>query len=236
MGSEKRFNIDDPYQLDELRRLMENGSETMEVSIKLSEPSRSGARFELEGKVRTDEMIGYIDERKRTLHSNHQKDELTGLFTAEYFEKRMTTIDRSEVVPVAVINFNINSWKFVNDNFGDEASDRLIRIISGIITEEAKPYFVIGRMDGDIFGVLIPMALEGEAEAYIDSVTKRCNEYEDSILAPSVAAGVSYKTNIEQHIEDIMSDAEYAMFEKKYEIKNAAGYRERLEHGLMSDM
>ena len=232
MGSEKKFSLDDKYQLDEIKKHLENATDMLDIVIKVSEKDKSGLKLELEGRMSVEELAGYIDERKRALHSSYQKDELTGLFNSDYFEKRMATIDRSSVLPVAVINFNINSWKFVNDNFGDEQSDRLIEIISGIIAQEAKPYFVIGRMDGDIFGVLIPMALDGEAEEYVDKVVKRCDNYEDSILAPSVAAGIAYKTNIEQRLEDLMSDAEYSMFEKKYEMKNSPSYRERLEHGL----
>lgn len=56
-----------------------------------------------------------------------------------------------------------------------------------------------------------------------------CLSYEDEILAPSVACGVVYRTNVEEMIEDKLDDAEYEMFNNKFEIKNAPGYRERLE-------
>ena len=144
----------------------------------------------------------------------------------------MEVIDRSEVVPVAVVNVNINDWKFVNDHFGDEESDRLIKTIADILKKEAKPDYIIGRVDGDVFITLIPMAEDGEAEAYCANVQEACLNYEDAILAPSVACGVVYKTNVEEQIQDILPDAEYEMFNNKFEIKNAPGYRERLEHGI----
>ena len=34
---------------------------------------------------------------------------------------------------------------------------------------------------------------------------------------------------LEQALADLVSDAEYEMFDNKFEIKNAPGYRERLE-------
>ncbi|MCR4788070.1 MAG: diguanylate cyclase [Lachnospiraceae bacterium] len=235
MASEKKFSLNDTYQLDELRKCMESESDNLSVSIKICEKGKNTLRYGLEGVMSPEDIVNFVDARKTSIHNNSQKDELTGLYNADYFDKRISTIDRSEVLPVAVINFNINSWKFVNDNFGDDESDRLIKIISDIIVGESKPYFVIGRMDGDIFGVLIPMALEGEAEQYVESVTRRCNEYEDRILAPSVAAGIAYKTNIEQKIGDLMSDAEYEMFAHKYEMKNTPEYQKRLEHGLKTE-
>ena len=181
----------------------------------------------------------YLDELEEQIGVQHiqtargeKEDALTGVYHKLYFEERMKVIDRAEVVPVAVINVNINDWKFVNDHFGDEESDRLIKTIADILKQEAKPDYVIGRIDGDVFITLIPMAEDGEAEDYCDRVQKACLNYEDPILAPSVACGLVYKTNVEEVLQDKLPDAEYEMFNNKFEVKNAAGYRERLEHGL----
>ena len=145
---------------------------------------------------------------------------------------RMEAIDRSEAVPIAVLNVNINDWKFVNDHFGDEESDRLIQTVAAILKNQAGPDYIIGRIDGDAFGVLIPMATEEEAESYMEAVQRACDTYEDRILAPSVAIGYVIKTNIEEKLEDRLSDAEYEMFNNKFEVKNAKGYQERLRKGL----
>ena len=178
----------------------------------------------------------YADELEQKLGVQHVQtakgendDALTGVYHKLYFEERMRVIDRAEVVPVAVINVNINDWKYVNDNFGDEESDRLIKTIADILKQEKKPDYVIGRVDGDVFIVLIPMAEDGEAEDYCRRVQQTCLSFEDEILAPSVACGVVYKTNVEEMVEDKLDDAEYEMFNNKFEIKNAPGYRERLE-------
>jgi len=183
----------------------------------------------------------YADELEEKMGMQHvqtakgeNEDALTGVYNKLYFEERMRVIDRAEVVPVAVINVNINDWKFVNDHFGDEESDRLIKTVADILKQEKKPDYVIGRVDGDVFIVLIPMAEEQEAEAYCESVQKACLAYEDGILAPSVACGLVYKTNVEEQLSDKLPDAEYEMFQNKFEVKNAPGYRERLEHGLCS--
>ena len=182
------------------------------------------------------ETAVYADELEQKLGVQHVQtargendDTLTGVYHKLYFEERMRAIDRAEVVPVAVINVNINDWKYVNDHFGDEESDRLIKTIADILKQEKKPDYVIGRVDGDVFIVLIPMAEDGEAEDYCQRVQQACLSYEDEILAPSVACGVVYRTNVEEMIEDKLDDAEYEMFNNKFEVKNAPGYRERLE-------
>ena len=175
---------------------------------------------ELENKEKTQQQI--------RIHSE-KLDPLTGVFNKLYFEKRMGIIDRAEIIPVGVVNININDWKYVNDHFGDEESDRLIRLVANIIRTESKAEYVVGRVDGDVFVTLIPMAEDNEAEEFARRVQAACLASEDAILSPSVACGVIYKSNVEQHLEDLLSDAEYEMFRNKLEIKNAPGYRERLE-------
>lgn len=190
------------------------------------------AYFHRESSIYLEELERQLEDRKHIVANNEREDILTGVYNQIYFESRMKLIDRSEVIPVAVLNVNINDWKFVNDHFGDEESDRLIRTVANIVREEAKPDYVVGRIDGDVFGVLIPMAEDGEAEAYRERIQRRCEAFDDPVLAPSVAVGMVYKTNIEETIEERLSDAEYEMFNNKFEIKNAPGYRERLEKGI----
>lgn len=207
-------------------------NEMVDGTVELFEKLGEEAYLRRESCIYLEELEKQLMERQRKVAGNEREDVLTGVFNQLYFENKMKVIDRSEVIPVAVLNVNINDWKFVNDHFGDEESDRLIRTIAEILKEEANPYFVIGRIDGDVFGILIPMAEEGEAEDYALRIQNRCQTYEDAVLAPSVAVGIVYKTNIEQTLSERLSDAEYEMFNNKFEIKNAPGYRERLEGKL----
>ena len=175
----------------------------------------------------------YIDDhhKSKTVQSD-KEDALTGVMSQSYFEHRMQIIDRSEVVPVAAIVFNINDWKVANDNFGDEESDRLIATIADIIKENAKPEYIIGRVDGDVFNVIIPMPEDDEAEEYSKVVQYACDTFEDEHLAPSVACGVAYKTNVETSMESAFSDAEVEMLENKISIKNSKEYCNRLKKKL----
>lgn len=198
---------------------------TVEFLAKLGEE----AYLHRESSIYLEELERQLADKVHKVKGNEREDILTGVLNKLYFETKMQVIDRSEVVPVAVLNVNINDWKYANDHFGDEESDRLIRIVADILKEEAGPYFVIGRIDGDVFGVLIPMAEDGEAERYATKIQERCFTYEDPHLAPSVAVGIVYKTNIEETLEEKLSDAEYEMFDNKFNIKNSKGYRQRLE-------
>ena len=175
----------------------------------------------------------YIDDhhKSKTVQSD-KEDALTGVMSQSYFEHRMQIIDRSEVVPVAAIVVNINDWKVANDNFGDEESDRLIATIADIVKESAKPEYIVGRVDGDVFHIIIPMPEDNEAEEYCKVVQNACDSFEDEHLAPSVACGIAYKTNVEASMESVFSDAEVEMLENKISIKNSKEYCNRLKKKL----
>ena len=158
-----------------------------------------------------------------------REDALTGAYNSTYFENRLKVIDRSGIVPVAVICGNINDWKYVNDRYGDEESDRLISTIASIIKKEAKPEYVIGRTDGDVFYILVPMVEDGEAESYCARIQNQCQLIVDDKIAPSIAFGCVIKTNVEENLVELCSDAEYEMLTNKFQMKDSAGYKKRLE-------
>lgn len=185
----------------------------------------------------------YIDEleqqiEKDAFHAAHsgQNDPLTGVLNRNCFISHMKELAEREVVPTAAICVNINDWRFVDNNFGEEESDRLIVTVAGILKAKAAEagleHAVIGRVEGDVFNVLLPLAEEDEAKDYCDSIQQACDSFEDDILAPSIAVGCVMRTNVEESFKNILSDAEYAMLENKFAIKNAPGYKERLEKGL----
>lgn len=168
----------------------------------------------------------------RVVMNGNKEDLLTGVFENEYFMNRVRVIDRAGVVPVALVCVNINDWRYANIHFGDQESDRLISIIGSVLKEYAKPEYVIGRTDGDVFHVVIPMVEADEEKEFIRNIQAACDAYEDKVLSPSVACGALVKDNVEQHLEEMFDDVQYCMFENKLEMKNTLEYRKRLTRNL----
>lgn len=204
----------------------------MEKLIETYESVGEQTYLHKETAVYADELEAKLEKETYQAKHGEKNDELTGVLNRTYFENRLKIVDRSQIAPVSAICININDWKFVNDNYGDDESDRLIRVIADIISNNAKPEYIIGRVDGDVFNVLIPMPEDGESDNYCAAIKSECERYEDARLAPSVAIGSVLKENVEESLTDKLADAEYVMFEDKLAMKNAPGYRKRLEKGL----
>lgn len=210
---------------------MRDGAREALVDSFVTQLTRQAAKsYEaIELSLYADDLEKKLEKEQYRVKHGEKEDALTGVLNSTYFDNKLKVVDRSQVVPVAVVCANINDWKYVNDHFGDEESDRLIQVVASFLKEEARPEYIIGRCGGDFFNVLIPLAEDGEAEEYCRKVQQKCLDFEDARLAPSVACGYVIKYNVEQELPDLLSDAEYEMFNNKFEIKNAPGYRERLE-------
>lgn len=163
---------------------------------------------------------------------SEKTDSLTGVYNQTYFQNRLKVIERSEVVPVALIQANINDTKFFFDTYGEAEGNRLLCIVADALKHCAKKEYIIGRCGVDVFHVLIPLPEDGEAESYCETVRAAVWASEDDVLAPSVAMGIVYKTNVEESFEEILSDAEFEMLSDKMRMKQQPGYEERKKKGL----
>lgn len=218
-----------PENFDAVQKLLDAYRDTLEEHSEKSYLASEQA-------VYIEELEQQLEREAAQAQYSGQNDPLTGVLNRNHFISQMKEIAEREVVPTAAICVNINDWRFVDNNFGEEESDRLIVTVAEILKTQVKEngleHAVIGRVEGDVFHVLLPLAEEDEAKAYCDAIQLACDSFEDEKLAPSIAVGCVMRTNVEESFKNILSDAEYAMLENKFAIKNAPGYRERLEKGL----
>lgn len=203
--------------------------ELLSAYIKTLEGYADKAYLACEQAVYIDELEQQLEKEAYRAKYDEQTDPLTGVLNKTYFMDHMKELEQREIVPTAVICVNINDWMYAHTHFGEEESDRLITIVADILKKNADSDTIIGRVDGDIFYILMPLAEENEAMDYCRRIQEECRQYEDEKLAPSVATGCVMRTNVEEDFKTLFSDAEYVMFEHKLEIKNSPGYRERLE-------
>lgn len=185
------------------------------------------------------EQAMYIDELEQELEKEdyqvkyaEQNDPLTGVLTKNYFNSRMKELKDMGVVPTGVMIANINDARFALDRYGEEESDRLITTVADILKKNADATTVIGRVEPDVFYILLPNAEEADIVNYKEKIQEACDSFEDDIIAPSIAVGYVIRTNVEEDFKALFSDAEYEMLENKYQIKNSKGYQERLRKGL----
>lgn len=101
---------------------------------------------------RTEEYTKYRAEKYRATH-----DKLTGLYNREYFYDLVRgLLDENRKENYNIIVTDVKNFKIVNDVFGVEAGDRLLKRISEITESYGGKYCVYARLSGDRFAICIP--------------------------------------------------------------------------------
>ena len=88
---------------------------------------------------------------------NATHDTLTELYTKEHlFEKFAEILKENPDRNYLVIYSNISDFKIVNDIFGNQFGDFVLKYIAGTIQQEMDGKGIAGRLVGDTFGMCIP--------------------------------------------------------------------------------
>lgn len=86
---------------------------------------------------------------------NFEHDVLTGTYNRNYFQKYFDIISRKSTEPFAVFFIDIDNQKIINDIYGYNAGDLIIKEVSKRLTESFEKDDVIARFSGDEFGGII---------------------------------------------------------------------------------
>ncbi len=96
---------------------------------------------------------------RETLQRQSIRDPLTGLFNRRYMEETLGRDLRRaarKAVPVGVIMFDIDHFKNINDTFGHDAGDTLLRELGNFLTTQFRQEDIVCRTGGEEFTVILP--------------------------------------------------------------------------------
>ncbi len=110
-----------------------------------------------------------------------QTDSLTGLYNHRFFHERLraelTRASRSHD-SVAVLMFDLDDFKRVNDVYGHGAGDQLLIQLARLARETVRDSDVVCRIGGEEFGVILPSCDAGDALGLAARITERLREVE----------------------------------------------------------
>ena len=153
-------------------------------------------------------------------------DTMTGVYNRRAgFEKLRTLFKESEdkKTEISICFIDINGLKEVNDTLGHESGDELIRSIVNSISANIRENDFVARLGGDEFLIIFDGLDEGRAEEVwlrIRDEFENINTTEERKYLVSASHGiVSFKSNSNEIIDAVVSEADMKMYEEKREIK-----------------
>ena len=142
-------------------------------------------------------------------------DPLTGLYNRRCFEENISKIDIEDNLPLSVIFADINGLKMTNDIFGHAAGDELIRKSADILKHCCRERDVIARVGGDEFIILLPNTTEQNAEKILKRIQSGFLDARVEAIKCSIALGLDIKRRPVQSLDEILANAENAMYRDK---------------------
>jgi len=209
------------------RRYMSNIDSTAE-RFRSNERARAESA---EGKVESlERYVGELETMTQYLQESHENfrhaayhDELTGLPNRNYFIDRLKlTLQESKdntEANFAILLLDLNRFKTINDSLGHSMGDRLIRSVAKRLEQIIREQDMVARFSGDKFGIILSdLTLRDEAMAFADRLNKRVAEpytLEGRQVFTNVKIGIAFGNSRYAEAEDILRDADIAMYYAK---------------------
>lgn len=121
-------------------------------------------------------------------------DLLTGLFNRRFFEHIMQRNKSENENNYTIAIFDIDDFKKVNDTYGHQAGDEVLKNVSSIIAKSSADEYVTVRWGGEEFVLYMPNTNEKKAFELLECIrTKIANtiiEYEDTKIQITITIGM----------------------------------------------
>ena len=193
-------------------------SSTTDISLqKQSELTQSQIKEKLEAEVR---------KRTQEIEAQLRTDHLTQVGNRRFvMEKLDDEVKRSERYGnrLTVLFIDIDYFKKINDTYGHDIGDQVLRKIANELQKETRDIDALGRFGGEEFLVLLPETSQQGAFVIAERMCARiksCNfEDIDPNLKISVSIGVAER-GAEEAPQDLTRRADEALYQAKHRGRN----------------
>lgn len=181
--------------------------------------------------VYTSRALSYFERMRLTkieLQELAEKDPLTGLLNPRaYYDlaNRMIWLAHRTSTPYALLFIDLDHFKAINDNFGHETGDAILRSVAHSLSAHLRHTDVLGRIGGEEFAAFLPdTTLEAAAglgeklRSAVESLNPLING--GALHGCTVSIGVAGKCASDESVADLQRRADRAMYQAKRQGRN----------------
>jgi len=170
-------------------------------------------------------------ERAHTISTRAaQTDELTGLMNRRAFFERAQVLYaqcRHNQQPLCALMLDMDHFKQINDTYGHQAGDQVLRQIGGVISASFRQADVYGRLGGEEFAVLLPNTSLDTARAIAEQLIKAISGLAaEPVKGLSASLGLASTHDHDQDLHGLMNMADKALYRAKAQGRNQVALAE----------
>jgi diguanylate cyclase (GGDEF)-like protein/PAS domain S-box-containing protein len=157
-----------------------------------------------------------------------ERDALTGLYNRHRFNEelsRMIADAERHHSRVALLFFDLDEFKYINDTFGHRAGDAMLIRVAGEVAGQVRRNEIFARLGGDEFAILVPDISDDMLRVLADRITGSIAQvrfqFEGQSLRLTTSLGITVFPDQADNAEDLIARADTAMYQAKEAGKNA---------------
>ena len=149
----------------------------------------------------------------RRLDNAAQTDGLTGLWNHAAFWRRLQAEDaraRRMQTPYSVLMIDVDHFKALNDQYGHQAGDAVLRRMADILGKRVRGSDVLARYGGEEFAVLLPDTAQTSAAEVAEKLRRLL-----AIAGINVSIGVADNADDNAAPDEVVGAADAALYDAK---------------------
>ncbi|PLY04656.1 MAG: GGDEF domain-containing protein [Arcobacter sp.] len=174
------------------------------------------------GKVETlENKIKKLEEELDKTRQESIRDHLTGLLTRRAYEDSIKKIENEFMrnnTQYAVVFFDLDHFKNINDTYGHEAGDIILSTFAKILDKNTRDLDIVGRYGGEEFVAIIHFNLKRELLKYLKRIKAIIHEnsfiYKNQKIQLTFSAGVAIR-NDHNNYESTIQKADILLYDAK---------------------
>jgi diguanylate cyclase (GGDEF)-like protein len=167
------------------------------------------------GKLLTLTNITAVIEKENQLYYQSYHDRLTGIYNRLYFEEELDRLNTKRQYPISIIIGDINGLKLINDAYGHDKGDEVLKKIAMIFKSSLRHEDILSRWGGDEFAIILPKTEQEDALKIIERIKEKCAILSSASMPLNISMGFAVKKNSRSKIHSIVKESEDMMNEYK---------------------
>ena len=173
------------------------------------------------------DQIGKINDLQEKLHDQANRDSLTGLFNRRYLEgtlERELARCKREEAPLTLMLLDVDHFKQVNDTYGHQAGDEVLRVFGQLLQEHARAEDIVCRYGGEEFLLVLPkmpLAIARERAAQLLTLFRETTvTFREQQIRITTSIGIATTPVHADSVEGVIRCADEALYQAKLAGRN----------------
>jgi diguanylate cyclase (GGDEF)-like protein/putative nucleotidyltransferase with HDIG domain len=168
-----------------------------------------------------------------SLQQQTRTEPKTGLYNAKYFAEALDTeLERADRFdrPLTIVMADVDLLRNINNSYGHLAGDTVLIGIANLLRTSMRDYDVVARFGGEEYAILMPETSLRDALPLIEQMRAAIEaarfEISTSVtpLSATMSFGVAEREYVGQEAEEILHNADLAVYQSKATSRNRVCY------------